>query len=228
MVKLYYAKITNLYDEKCFEEKIKQVKEKRQVRIFEYCQKKDRCRSLAASLLLKMALEREGICYDEVCFAQKTGGKPYLLLQSGLFFSLAHAQEMAVCVIADQEVGVDVERKDRLTGKKEEQKLKIAKKMLTPEEWKQWEKEEYRTETLISIWTKKESYVKMTGKGLTEKLMTIDTLSNAFYQQMLLDDMYILSVCTALVDEGGVRIENMSNYLYNCKSIFKNLLHVRG
>ena len=191
MVKLYYAKITNLYDEKCFEEKIKQVKEKRQVRIFEYCQKKDRCRSLAASLLLKMALEREGICYDEVCFAQKTGGKPYLLLQSGLFFSLAHAQEMAVCVIADQEVGVDVERKDRLTGKKEE----------------------YRTETLISIWTKKESYVKMTGKGLTEKLMTIDTLSNAFYQQMLLDDMYILSVCTALVDEGGVRIENMSNYL---------------
>ena len=53
MVKLYYAKITNLYDEKCFEEKIKQVKEKRQVRIFEYCQKKDRCRSLAASLLLK-------------------------------------------------------------------------------------------------------------------------------------------------------------------------------
>lgn len=213
MVKLYYAKITNLYDEKCFEEKIKQVKEKRQVRIFEYCQKKDRCRSLAASLLLKMALEREGICYDEVCFAQKTGGKPYLLLQSGLFFSLAHAQEMAVCVIADQEVGVDVERKDRLTGKKEEQKLKIAKKMLTPEEWKQWEKEEYRTETLISIWTKKESYVKMTGRGLTVKLMTIDTLSNAFYQQMLLDDMYILSVCTALVDEGGVRIENMSNYL---------------
>ena len=213
MVKLYYAKITNLYDEKCFEEKIKQVKEKRQVRIFEYCQKKDRCRSLAASLLLKMALEREGICYDEVCFAQKTGGKPYLLLQSGLFFSLAHAQEMAVCVIADQEVGVDVERKDRLTGKKEEQKLKIAKKMLTPEEWKLWKKEEYRTETLISIWTKKESYVKMTGRGLTEKLMTRDTLSNAFYQQMLLDDMYILSVCTALVDEGGVRIENMSDYL---------------
>ena len=116
-------------------------------------------------------------------------------------------------ISADQEVGVDVERKDRLTGKKEEQKLKIAKKMLTPEEWKQWEKEEYRTETLISIWTKKESYVKMTGRGLTEKLMTIDTLSNAFYQQMLLDDMYILSVCTALVDEGGVRIENMSNYL---------------
>ena len=33
--------------------------------------------------------------------------------------------------------------------------------------------------------------------------MTIDTLSNAFYQQMLLDDMYILSVCTALVDEGA-------------------------
>ena len=83
-------------------------------------------------MLLKMALEREGICYDEVCFAQKTGGKPYLLLQSGLFFSLAHAQEMAVCVIADQEVGVDVERKDRLTGKKRRTKIKDCKKNVNP------------------------------------------------------------------------------------------------
>ena len=71
MVKLYYAKITKLYDESCFEEKIKQVKENRQVRILEYCQKKDRCRSLAASLLLKMALEKEGICYEGVCFVEE-------------------------------------------------------------------------------------------------------------------------------------------------------------
>ena len=79
MVKLYYAEITKLYDEKCFEEKINQIKEKRQVRILEHCQKKDRCRSLAASLLLKKALEKEGICYEEVCFAEEPGGKPKLL-----------------------------------------------------------------------------------------------------------------------------------------------------
>ena len=207
MVKLYYAKITNLYDEKCFEEKIKQVKEKRQVRIFEYCQKKDRCRSLAASLLLKMALEREGICYDEVCFAQKTGGKPYLLLQSGLFFSLAHAQEMAVCVIADQEVGVDVERKDRLTGKKEEQKLKIAKKMLTPEEWKQWKKEEYRTETLISIWTKKESFLKCIGEGFHRNSKSVDVTKDFFddngktyYFKVFKFSDYDVSVCSTRND----------------------------
>ena len=181
MVKLYYAEITKLYDEKCFEEKINQIKEKRQVRILEHCQKKDRCRSLAASLLLKKDLEKEGICDEEVCFAEEGGGKPEVL-QKDLFFNLAHAQDLAVCVISDQEVGVDVERKDRLEGRKQNRKLQIAKKILTPEEWILWEKAGCQTEELISVWTKKESYVKMTGKGLTVNLTTIDNLSNAFYK----------------------------------------------
>ena len=200
MVKLYYAEITKLYDEKCFEEKINQIKEKRQVRILEHCQKKDRCRSLAASLLLKKALEKEGICYEEVCFAEELGGKPKLL-QKDFFFNLAHAQDLAVCVISDQEVGVDVERKDRLEGRKQNRKLQIAKKILTPEEWILWKKAGCQTEELISVWTKKESYVKMTGKGLTVNLTTIDTLSNAFYQQIVVEDTYMISVCTALEDE---------------------------
>ncbi len=211
MVKLYYAKITKLYDEKCFEEKIRQIKEKRQVRILEHCQKKDRCRSLAASLLLKKALEEEGICYEETCFTKEQGGKPKLL-QNGLFFNLAHAQEMAVCVISDQQVGVDVERRDRLEGKEQSRKLQIAKKILTPEEWKLWEKAGCQTEELISVWTKKESYVKMTGKGLTEKLTTVDTLSNAFYQQILVDDGYVISVCTALENERA-QVKDLSEYL---------------
>ncbi len=211
MVKLYYAKITKLYDEKCFEEKIRQIKEKRQVRILEHCQKKDRCRSLAASLLLKKALEEEGICYEETCFTKEQGGKPKLL-QNGLFFNLAHAQEMAVCVISDQQVGVDVERRDRLEGKEQSRKLQIAKKILTPEEWKLWEKAGCQTEELISVWTKKESYVKMTGKGLTENLTTVDTLSNAFYQQILVDDGYVISVCTALENERA-QVKDLSEYL---------------
>ena len=211
MVKLYYAKITKLYDEKCFEEKIRQIKEKRQVRILEHCQKKDRCRSLAASLLLKKALEEEGICYEETCFTKEQGGKPKLL-QNGLFFNLAHAQEMAVCVISDQQVGVDVERRDRMEGKEQKRKLQIAKKILTPEEWKLWEKAGCQTEELISVWTKKESYVKMTGKGLTENLTTVDTLSNAFYQQILVDDGYVISVCTALENERA-QVKDLSEYL---------------
>lgn len=211
MVKLYYAKITKLYDEKCFEEKIRQIKEKRQVRILEHCQKKDRCRSLAASLLLKKALEEEGICYEETCFTKEQGGKPKLL-QNGLFFNLAHAQEMAVCVISDQQVGVDVERRDRLEGKEQSRKLQIAKRILTPEEWKLWEKAGCQTEELISVWTKKESYVKMTGKGLTENLTTVDTLSNAFYQQILVDDGYVISVCTALENERA-QVKDLSEYL---------------
>lgn len=211
MVKLYYAQITKLYDEKHFTEKIEQVKEKRQVRILEHCQKKDRCRSLAASLLLKMALEKEGIRYEEVCFVTEPGGKPKLLTNR-LFFNLAHAQELAVCVISDQEVGVDVERKDRLEGKEQKRKLQIAKKILTPEEWKFWEKAGCQTEELISVWTKKESYVKMTGKGLTENLTTVDTLSNAFYRQILVDDGYVISVCTALEEE-HVQVQDLSEYL---------------
>ena len=99
-----------------------------------------------------------------------------------------------------------------MEGKEQKRKLQIAKKILTPEEWKLWEKAGCQTEELISVWTKKESYVKMTGKGLTENLTTVDTLSNAFYQQILVDDAYMISVCTTLKDECA-QVQDLSEYL---------------
>ena len=43
-----------------------------------------------------------------------------------------------------------------MEGKEQKRKLQIAKKILTPEEWKLWEKAGCQTEELISVWTKKE------------------------------------------------------------------------
>ena len=52
----------------------------------------------------------------------------------------------------------------------------------------------------------------MTGKGLTENFTTVDTLSNAFYQQILVDDGYVISVCTALENERA-QVQDLSEYL---------------
>ena len=47
---------------------------------------------------------------------------------------------------------------------------------------------------------------------MTENLTTVDTLSNAFYQQILVDDAYMISVCTTLEDECA-QVQDLSEYL---------------
>ena len=52
---------------------------------------------------------------------------------------------------------------------------------------------------LLRFWTRKESYVKMTGEGMTKAFHTVDTLHGKYYKEIPLGtpkDRYLISVCT--------------------------------
>ena len=89
-------------------------------------------------------------------------GKPYL--RSGeVYFNLSHCGEVNVCVVAEDEVGVDVQKicwKPRV--------LKHACNTA--------EAAEIRTaEEFTRMWVLKESFVKCDGRGLAYGLKKIDT-----------------------------------------------------
>ena len=152
--------------------------------------------------------ERIGVVLADSGFSGYLRVKDILPMLESMYHKFQKEDFLEMC--KKYQLPLDKKIKEFSTGMK--RKLQIAKKILTPEEWKLWEKAGCQTEELISVWTKKESYVKMTGKGLTENLTTVDTLSNSFYQQILVDDAYMISVCTTLEDECA-QVQDLSEYL---------------
>jgi 4'-phosphopantetheinyl transferase len=194
MLKVYRMNIEPLLDEAVFEEKIKLVRCERQEKIRALRGREDRCRCLAAGLLLKEALTEAGVSYMDAGFSYGKNGKPYLSDKGSgeIYFSISHAGYMAVCVISDREVGADIERLDRFDGK-EEQAGRIAKRIMTEGEWNLWQKNPTGG-ALVLLWTKKESYAKFTGEGLSCNFSAVDTMSGLEFTHPEIPEGYAMSV----------------------------------
>lgn len=113
-------------------------------------QTEDIRRSLGAELLLIHALIEKGIDIP-LNFRQNEYGKPCFEDNSGWNFNLAHAGKVAVCAIAETEVGVDVEKTDRKSER-------IADRYFSAEE---------KNFRFSYIWTRKEALVKAEGTGIS-------------------------------------------------------------
>lgn len=158
--------------------------------------KENRSRSIAAGLLLRHMLLEEQIPYAEESFGLEGHGKPRLK-KDGVFFNLSHAGAYAVGALSDIPVGVDVEQQNRFWQEARNQKL--AKRILTEAEWNWWKDAGDDPQELLRFWTRKESYVKMTGEGMTKAFHTVDTLHGKYYKEIPLGtikDRYLISVCT--------------------------------
>lgn len=118
-------------------------------------------RALGAELCLHHALEKHmpGYCPPPE-YRRLPGGKPVLLVEN-LHISLAHAAERAVCAISDMPVGVDIEHAGRDIDR-------LASRMLGPDE----------TGDPLSQWVAKESYVKLTGEGLSKGMRSFIASEN--------------------------------------------------
>lgn len=100
-------------------------------------------------------------------FAAEQGGKPYAI-DSALAFSLSHSRGMvAVAATAAGRIGVDLEPLARRFD------IRIANRYFAPEETAALQAipdDLERAEYFIRLWTLKESFVKATGKGLSQPL----------------------------------------------------------
>jgi 4'-phosphopantetheinyl transferase len=194
MLKVYLMDIEPLLDEAVFEEKLRLVRPERQERIAKFRAREDRCRSLAAGLLLKEAFEEAGISYEKAEVSYGKNGKPYLSQAEGsrFYFSLSHAGSVAVCAVGDREIGADIERLDRFDGK-EQQTFRIARRIMTERELELW-RENPTGEALVKLWTKKESYAKFTGEGLSCDFSSVDTTTDLKFTHPEAPKGYALSV----------------------------------
>ena len=86
-------------------------------------------------------------------------GKPYFE-HSPWHFSISHTKAHVFCVLSRKNVAVDAEELDRNIN------LKLAEKILSPEEKIRFDSVQDRRMALLTFWVLKECAAKLSGEGL--------------------------------------------------------------
>lgn len=118
--------------------------------------------SLGAGLLLDFGLQAYGLREKEVRIETGPYGKPYLAGCPGIHFNLSHSGSMVMAAFGDRAVGCDIEQ---MAAAKE----KVAERFFAEQEIRALRAcggEAERRVLFYRIWTRKESYMKLTGKGM--------------------------------------------------------------
>lgn len=144
----------------------------------------DKCRSLCAWLLLVRALREQGISPEDIQIAYGAHGKPALLGNHPLFFNLSHSGQRVLCALSHEEVGCDVEQMRPVN-------LKLAKRFFSPSEYEALcgLPQEEQQAAFLRLWTRKESFVKAVGTGLSLPLRDF-RVSETEVQQALYPDRH--------------------------------------
>ncbi len=157
MVYIYALNVQDLPDPAQEPSVMEGLWEERKQKILRYKLTESRKQSLGAGLLLKWVLQRHGVTVEKLSYGPN--GKPEA---EGVFFNLSHSGQWVVCAIGDTPVGCDVEE---IAPVREG----IAERFFTKNEVAYLNRfdGEQRQEEFFRLWTLKESYMKMTGEGMS-------------------------------------------------------------
>ena len=155
-------------------------------------------------------------------FQQSEKGKPYLQ-DNPYFFNISHSGDWVTAAFCgDSEVGIDVERIKKVN-------FEIAERFYSEKEKKKLFslRGKKKLEYFFDLWTMKESYLKLLGKGLTKPLSSftisgdngrfhlsndIDNIQEVYFRQFDIDKGYKLSVCSFKDDfENKIRVLNIND-----------------
>ena len=191
-VKVYTASSACMEDERLFEAWLERVPQARRQKAVKPKNPKVRFESLAAGALLTVALADCAAGADDLPsgaagllkpdkvsdlrILENEHGRPYLPDLPDLHFSLSHSGDRVMCAVSGAPVGCDVEEAEETEA--DRRRIRYVARCLTESER---ELALADPSAFYRIWTLKESFVKMTGRGLAIPLssfeITLDPVS---------------------------------------------------
>lgn len=160
----------------------------RQKKANSYKKDLDRKLCIISFALLVLAMEKLFNISRDYDWNYNKNGKPFLKSHPEIFFNISHCKVGVACVIANQEVGIDIQ--DMIDFDE-----KLAELICSKNELEIINNSDKKGIELTKIWTKKESYLKMLGIGLIDSLQDIDVYKlDNFYQKIDWQNNYVLSV----------------------------------
>ena len=164
MQKLYRININHFEDPLKNERLLDLVGIRRREKVIRYRMPDDRKRSLGAGIIIRKILDENGL--TESCLRYSDNEKPVV---DGLFFNVSHAGDYVVGVLSDCEVGCDIEKMPmRLL--RWQNIISTIQSLLTSRLLKNKDK------AFFTLWTLKESYMKMTGRGMSLPLDSFEVV----------------------------------------------------
>lgn len=167
-------------------------------------------RALIGDILARMfAMDIEGMRNDEIRFDKGVFGKPRLsTMREPWDYNISHSGKWVAGIVSrkGQRVGIDIQKIAAVNPA-------FARYSLSAEEMEQYQnlKPEAQTRYYYDLWTRKESYLKMEGIGLTnpirsvfseqyvlkyEQSMLSDRLPDHAFRQYPVDPGYVLTACS--------------------------------
>lgn len=158
-----------------------------------YLREEDRKLSLAAYLLLQLALEKEYGITEPQDFAFGPGGKPYLKAYPGIHFNLSHCPAAALCVVDSIPVGCDIETVENKID------TNLYRRVCSPQELQAILKAPHPPLAFTTLWTRKEAFLKLRGEGISDALPGLlvcpEAASARFESHVAPDSSYVYTVC---------------------------------
>jgi 4'-phosphopantetheinyl transferase len=159
---VYTADITALDDPAVFEKLLGTVPAYRREKAMRFKFPSGRAQSLGVGLLLRLACREAGIAGADENVVLGENGKPSFRDVPDVHFNLSHSKTRVMCVISPCEVGCDVEyvRVGR---------WRLAERFFKESETRwihSFPEGEEQDEAFCRLWTLKECYMKVTGRGM--------------------------------------------------------------
>ena len=135
-----------------------------------YRYEKGKMLSAGVGLLLDYMLRERGLRERDMEYVEEEHGKPAFVDHPGLHFNLSHSDTMVACALCDTPVGVDIQSLVTVSEGMVRYVMSDAEiavyETLADEAAKQL--------FFTQLWTLKESYAKVTGRGLTHEFPSFE------------------------------------------------------
>ena len=158
MMNYYLLDASTLPDPKEDEAALTGIPKWRRDYILRYLRPCDRKLSLGAWRLMESSLKRHGFSAENVIIGKN--GKPEC---EGVYFNLSHSIDMVLCAVSDTPVGCDIE-------KVTDAPMEVAEHYFSEMECRYISTAPNSADAdrrFFRLWTIKESYMKMTGEGMS-------------------------------------------------------------
>ena len=122
---------------------------------------------------------------------KEQNGKPYLHGYPEIHFNISHSGEYAVCAAAGIPVGIDIQVRQPVRGKR------LLERTMNAGEQEAVRDAEDSEMAFAVFWAQKESYLKWSGEGITRNLSEL-SMENAVMEEIPIEKDYVCQVCAAV------------------------------